>query len=73
MKKKGVYPSKLEQEVNLSGTDIFKYVEQFEISSQFSGEYIGWESQELAWDKTQLNWPIKCGIATLSQFLSLSY
>ncbi|MFY1027871.1 TIGR01619 family protein [Actinobacillus seminis] len=47
---------KLEQEVNLSGTDIFKYVEQFEeISSQFSGEYIGWESQELAWDKTQLN------------------
>lgn len=32
---------KLEQEVNLSGTDIFKYVEQFEeISLQFSGEYI---------------------------------
>lgn len=51
-----VFIVKLEQEVNLSGTEIFKYVEQFEdISLQFSGEYIGWESQELALDKTQLN------------------
>lgn len=51
-----VYLVKVEQEISLDNHEIFYYVEQFEqLAQQFSGEYIGWECQELMLEKSQLN------------------
>ncbi|WP_040977496.1 TIGR01619 family protein [Necropsobacter massiliensis] len=51
-----VYLVKLEQELALDDGEIFAYVEKFEnMAIQFSGEYVGWESQDAALDKNRLN------------------
>lgn len=50
-----MFMAKLEQEITLDTQDIFKFVEQFErLAIQCSGEYIGWECDDLFSGK-QLN------------------
>lgn len=50
-----MYMAKLSQEIKLDSQDIFKFVEYFEqLANQLSGEYIGWECDDLFTDK-QLN------------------
>lgn len=50
------YVVKLDQELSLNTPDIFNAVETFEnLSNKCSGIYVGWESQDVALDKNQLN------------------
>ena len=47
---------KLEQELSLDSNEIFEWVERFEkLAIEFSGDYIGWECDNLMDDRSALN------------------
>ena len=47
---------KLEQELSLDSNEIFEWVERFEkLAMEFSGDYIGWECDNLMDDRSSLN------------------
>ena len=47
---------KLEQELSLDSNEIFEWVERFEkLAMEFSGDYIGWECDNLIDDRSALN------------------
>lgn len=47
---------KLEQELSLDNNEIFEWVERFEkLAMEFSGDYIGWECDNLMDDRSSLN------------------
>ena len=47
---------KLEQELQLDSNEIFEWVERFEkLATEFSGDYIGWECDNLMDDRSSLN------------------
>ena len=47
---------KLEQELSLDSNEIFDWVERFEkLAMEFSGDYIGWECDNLMDDRSSLN------------------
>ncbi len=47
---------KLEQELSLDSNEIFQWVERFEkLAIEFSGDYIGWECDNLIDDRSALN------------------
>ncbi len=47
---------KLEQELQLDSNEIFEWVERFEkLATEFSGDYIGWECDNLIDDRSSLN------------------
>lgn len=51
-----VYIAKIEQELYLNDASIYEYIRNFEeLALQHSGEYIGWESEDIGINKNQLN------------------
>ncbi|MBN6709680.1 TIGR01619 family protein [Haemophilus haemoglobinophilus] len=51
-----VYIAKIEQDLYLNDTSIYQYIRMFdELALLYSGEYVGWDSEDIGINKSQLN------------------